>query len=165
MRFLKEVEKLMSKVSFKFLAIVTLMVSLVVITLRTAVAHQQEGDADVLAKMQQINESLRGMGLNLAVEEIHFYTIGQGRPSNRIHQAGLRWVAGDLRRLADGENITYLVDQSDGATASGLTNAQTEAALDSALSTWDAHRCLRKVDIRRLFRIRGFRKPFPGRYR
>jgi hypothetical protein len=137
----------MSKFSFKVLASLTLMLSLVVITLPTAVAYQPEGDPDVLAKMQQINESLRGMGFNIAVEEIHFYTIGQGRPSNRIHQSGERWVAGDVRRLADGENITYLVDQSDGATASGLTNAQTEAALDSALSTWDAHRCLRKVDI------------------
>ncbi len=39
------------------------------------------------------------------------------------------------------------MDQSDGATASGLTNAQTEAAIDSALDTWQANRCLKKVDI------------------
>jgi hypothetical protein len=112
-----------------------------------AVVAAEEGDPAILAKMHEINESLRAMGLGLAVEEIHLITIGQGRPANRIHQSGLRWVAGDPRRLADGNNITYLVDQSDGATASGLTNAQTEAALDRALSTWDASSCLKKVDI------------------
>lgn len=137
----------MSKMSFKVLAVLPLLVSLMVLPLPKAVAQQGEGDPDVLARMQQINNSLRAMGLNIAVEEIHFITIGEGRPSNRIHQTGLRWVANDARRLADGENITYLVDQSDGATASGLTSAQTEAALDRALTTWDTHKCFKKVDI------------------
>src|SRR5262245_60835852 len=47
---------------------------------------------------------------------------------------GAHFVAGDPRR--DGRDfITYLVDQSDGAThtGTGLTNAQTEAAIDRAL--------------------------------
>jgi hypothetical protein len=39
------------------------------------------------------------------------------------------------------------VDQSDGATASGLTSAQTEAAIDAALTTWDNNKALKKVDI------------------
>ena len=107
----------------------------------------QEGDPAVLALMQQVNAQLRERGLGLAVEQIEFFTIGNGRPANRIHQQEFRWVANDDRRLADGENITYLVDQSDGATASGLSSAQTEAAIDRALATWDAHRCLRKVDL------------------
>ena len=116
-------------------------------SLAPAVAFAQEGDPAVLARMAQINEQLRSMGLNLAVEQIEFFTIGQGRPSNRIHAQEFRWVANDDRRLADGENITYLVDQSDGATASGLTNAQTEAAIDRAMDTWQANRCFKKVDI------------------
>jgi hypothetical protein len=87
------------------------------------------------------------MDLKLAVEQIEFFTIGAGRPNNRIHQQPFRWVPNDPRRGADGTNITYLVDQSDGATASGLTAAQTETALDAALATWDAHTCLKKVDI------------------
>lgn len=110
-------------------------------------AQSGEGDPRVLALMHQINQQLAATGLNLAVEQIEFFTIGRGRPSNRIHQQEFRWVAGDLRRLADGDNITYLVDQSDGATASGLTNAQTEAAIDRALDTWQAERCFKKVDI------------------
>ncbi len=107
----------------------------------------QEGDPQVLANMQAINAAMAERGLGIAIEQIEALTIGEGRPSNRIHQTGLRWVAGDPRRLADGINITYLVDQSDGATASGLTNAQTEAAIDRAMDTWQAEKCFKKVDI------------------
>ncbi|MBI3219247.1 MAG: hypothetical protein HYZ44_07025 [Bacteroidetes bacterium] len=110
-------------------------------------AQSGQGDPQVLALMNQVNQQLAARGLNLAVEEIEFYTIGQGRPANRIHQQEFRWVANDARRLADADNITYLVDQSDGATNSGLTNAQTEAAIDRALTTWQAENCLQKVDI------------------
>ena len=51
---------------------------------------------------------------------------------------GAHFVAGDPRR-GEGNVITYLVDQSDGATHTGvgLTNAQTEAAIDREMHTWD----------------------------
>jgi len=110
-------------------------------------AQAGEGDPDVLAKMHQVNEELAAMGLNIAIEQIEFFTIGPGRPSARIHQQPFRWVANDGRRLADGDNITYLVDKSDGKTASGLKNAQTEPAIDRALSTWNGNSCLSGVDI------------------
>jgi hypothetical protein len=97
--------------------------------------------------MQAINEQLRAQGLGIAVEQIEFFTIGGGRPSNRIHAPDFRWVPNDPRRNADGDHITYLVDQSDGATASGLTSAQTEAALDRALATWRGEQCLQKVTL------------------
>lgn len=101
----------------------------------------------LVQKMHEINRTLRTRGLGLAVEQIEFITIGRGRPSARIHQTGLRWVPGDPRRVAQGADITYLVDQSDGATTSGLTNAQTEAAIDNSLDTWDGSKSLKKVDI------------------
>jgi hypothetical protein len=82
-------------------------------------------------------------------------------------------VANDPRRLADGSRITYLVDQSDGATASGLTNAQTEAAIDRAFTTWQNDRAFDKVDLVKradsgadpdifdaLFGFGGFGNPF-----
>jgi matrixin len=139
----------MSKFRFAVLATLALFVGLAFLPApQTAtVSAQEEGDPAVLAKMHQINDQMRAMGLNIAIEEIHLISFGQGRPANRIHQTGLRWVAGDPRRLADGNNITYLVDQSDGATTSGLTNAQTEAAIDRAMNTWDAHKCLDKTNI------------------
>lgn len=105
------------------------------------------GDPAVLALMHRINAQLAKSNLNIAIEEIEFFTIGLGRPSNRIHQQEFRWVAGDARRLADGDNITYLVDQSDGATASGLTSLQTEQAIDSAFATWSRADELSKVRL------------------
>ncbi len=97
----------------------------------------KQGDPAVLAKMDEINAQLAAMGLNLFVNEIEFFTIGEGRPSNRILQQPFRWVPNDPRRLADGDNLTYLVDKSDGKTASGLNNSDTEPAIDRALTTWD----------------------------
>jgi hypothetical protein len=94
-----------------------------------------------------VNQQLAAQGLSVRAEAIEFFTIGGGRPSNRIHQQPFRWVPNDPRRLADGTNLTYLVDQSDGATASGLSNAQTEAAIDSSLNTWNGQQCLRKVNL------------------
>jgi hypothetical protein len=108
---------------------------------------QGEGDPAVLALMHSINGQLQAQGLNLAVEQIDFIEIGLGRPANRIHQTGTRWVANDPRRLADGEKITYLVDASDGGTASGLTAAATEAAIDRSMDTWQADHCFNKVDL------------------
>jgi Matrixin len=110
-------------------------------------AQSGEGDAAVLLQIGKINQRLAKAGLGIAAEQIEFYTIGGGRPSNRIHAQPFRWVANDPRRLADGEKLTYLVDESDGATASGVSSAQTEAAIDRALTTWQAQQCLRKVDI------------------
>jgi len=105
------------------------------------------GDPALTAKMEAINSQLKQQGLRIAVEGIEFFTIGNGRPSNRIHQQEFRWVANDPRRLADGDHITYLVDQSDGATASGLTSAQTEQAIDNALATWQASKPFKKVTL------------------
>lgn len=106
-----------------------------------------EGDPKVLALMHEINEQLATQGMNIAVEEIEFFTIGKERPTTRIHQQPFRWVAKDSRRIAQRDNITYLVDQSDGATVSGLSNAQTEGAIDSAMETWDNGKSLKKVDL------------------
>lgn len=53
-------------------------------------------------------------------------------------QLDFQFVPNDPRR-GEGTEITYLVDQSDGATHTGapLTNAQTEAAIDRAMHTWE----------------------------
>src|SRR5262249_41799528 len=135
---------------FLFLATLAMLATLVAGSdkdSRKVSAQSGQGDPQVLAMMNQINAQLAARGLNIAVEEITFFTVGQGRPSNRLHQEPFRWVAGDPRRLADGDKITYLVDQSDGATTSGLTSAQTEAAIDNAFNTWQAEGCLKKVDL------------------
>lgn len=120
---------------------------LVVLLLFSTNASASSGEDQVIPLMKDINKQLAEKGLNIAVEKIEFFTIGEGRPDARIHQTGLRWVANDPRRLADGDKITYLVDKSDGATASGLTSIQTEAAIDKAMDTWKSDKCLKKLDI------------------
>ena len=125
-----------------------LFIALTVLTFSgAAFAKSGEGDPKILKLMHKMNRKLAARGLNIAVEQIDMFTIGGGRPSNRIHQQEFRWVANDPRRLADGTNITYIVDQSAGSTTSGLTNAQTEPAIDSALDTWEAEKCLKKLDL------------------
>ena len=119
-----------------------------------SVAKTDPADSALLAKMLEMNQQLASMGLSIAVEEVEFFTIGGGRSGVRIHQQPFRWVPNDPRRLADGTNITYLFDQSAGATLSGLTSAQTEAAFDAALSTWATDPALKKVQI--------IKRPAPG---
>jgi matrixin len=114
----------------------------------------QAQDTALLRKVNRLNAQLAARGLKIAIEGIDFFTLGNGRPGIRIHQAGLRWVPNDPRRLADGTNITYIFDQSGGATASGLTAAQTEAAFDAALATWGSDDALKKVQI--------VKRPDPG---
>ena len=107
----------------------------------------EEEDSEVLGLMQEVNEQLAAQGFKFAVEEIEFFTIGIDRPSNRIHQEQYRWVPGDPRRLAQGDDITYLVDQSDGATTSGVASSQTETAIDRAMGSWNDAKCLKKVEV------------------
>jgi hypothetical protein len=102
--------------------------------------------------MQAMNQQLAARGLDIAVGQIDYFTIGQGRPSDRILQSGFRFEPNDPRRHADGTNVRYLVDSSAdvpnrGTTSSGLTNTQTEAAVNSAIATWQAQTCLSTVHL------------------
>lgn len=106
-----------------------------------------QGDPEVLAMMRDVNERLAAAGLNIAVEQIEFFTIGNGRPSNRIHQQPFRWRPNDANRLADGINITYMIDQTFATTASGLSAMETTNAIRSALDTWDDEKSLKKVTL------------------
>ena len=130
-----------------FLAAV--LVSMVPLLPATVFAQTGYGDPAVLAKMQEINRQLCAQGLNLAVEAIEFFTIGGERPSARIHQQGFRYVPNDSRGTARGTDITYLVDQSRGATATGLRSDQTEEAIDRAMTTWGRDKSLKKVNLRK----------------
>lgn len=105
------------------------------------------GDPAVLALMERANDNLRSRGVHVAIEAIEFLTIGNGRPSNRIHQTGLRWVPGDPRRIAQGDDMTWLVATNRATTSSGLTAAQTTGAIQNAFATWSADHALKKVDL------------------
>lgn len=111
------------------------MLLIVLLALSTSIVGPVSAQGDPLVEwVHAINEELLSEGLNIQINAIEFFTIGRRRPDVRILQQEARWVPNDTRRLAQGDDLTYLVDQSDGATASGLTSAQTEAAIDRAMA-------------------------------
>ena len=77
-----------------------------ILLLASPLSIAQEGDPAVLAQMEQINVELAARGMNIQVAEIRFFTIGAGRPTNRILQQPFRWVPNDPRRAAQGDDIT-----------------------------------------------------------
>lgn len=96
-------------------------------------------------RLAAAGKRLRGKKFLLGTAE--YVTTDRGQQAgqtvfanDRVKQLPFQYVAGDPRR-GGGVNITYLVDQSDGSTANGLTNAATEPAIDRALATWEAVRC------------------------
>lgn len=97
-----------------------------------------QGGSPLLGLMEKINEELAAQGAPYRVNEVDAFVVPRARAINeRVLQEPLRWVPNDSRRFADGISLTYLVDLSDGKTASGLSSAQTEAAIDRAMGTWD----------------------------
>jgi hypothetical protein len=108
---------------------------------------QGKGDPAVLALMHKANDRLRARKLGVAIESIEFFTIGQGRPSNRIHAQEFRWVPSDPRRIAQFDDITHLIAKNRATTASGLTERETTGAIQRAFATWSADEALSKVDL------------------
>lgn len=97
------------------------------------------------AHLEAVNTQLERDGAAIRLYRSEALTIGWGqlRVGNRFKiYYGHRWVPGDVRRNADGDRLRYLVDRSDGATTSGLTGADTEAAADRAVATWRREPCL-----------------------
>jgi len=105
------------------------------------------GDPRVIAMMRAANKQLKARGLHIALESIEYFTLGKGRPSDRLHQFDSRWVPNDPNRLALGTSLRFLIATNRGATSSGLTAAQTAAAIRAAVTTWGATRQLRNVPL------------------
>lgn len=104
--------------------------------------------ADYQAMLEDVNASLAVAGAGVRVGQIEWVTIDEGdgeEAGNTVFafNVGNKQLASDFapfdpRRSWNVSNsISYLVDQGDGATNDGLTNADTEAAIDSAMATWD----------------------------
>lgn len=116
-------------------------------------AQEGEGDPYLLAAINDWNGVLRAEWMDLRAEwmdlrvvQVDVLTIGRGRASARIHRQPFRWVAGDPRRWAQGNALTYKVDTED-LVANGLDPAAAEGAIDRAMGSWAADSCLQKVDV------------------
>ena len=107
------------------------------------------GDPEILALMHSINDQLAAQGSNLFLNEIELFTIGGGRPGNRILQQPFRWVPGDTRRDPgrSGNDLTFLIDGTFQGTTSGVPPAGTAGEIRAALATWDANKALKNLAL------------------
>jgi hypothetical protein len=106
----------------------------------------QEGDPYTITTMTDFNGGLKALWMDLRVEQIEVLTISDGHASSRLHRQPFRWVANDFRRLADGNNLTYLVDTG-GLSGSGLDPVAAEATIDRATRTWADQSCLHGLTV------------------
>jgi hypothetical protein len=111
-----------------------------------------EGDAWILATINEVNGVLRAewmdlraewMDQRIAVQQVEVLRKGAGSDGARLFRRPFRWVAGDARRAADGENLTYMVDREP---VYGLPDSA-EPAIDRAASTWQGDSCLSKIGV------------------
>ena|SRR5215213_1335124 len=116
-------------------------------------AVAQEGDPWTLQAMAQANGGLKAQWMDLRVEQVEVLSLNQARATSRLHRQPARWVAGDARRWADGDRLTYLVDRTDGPQGAEV-GKDLESAIDRALAAWTAETCLSSVNV--------VKRPDPG---
>lgn len=101
--------------------------------------------SNVSAYLQALNEDLAESGFNIAIQRAEWVTTEGAYEeeasqtvfaNDRNKRLNSRWVPGDERREPglDGNNITYLVDQSF-SLANGSIDS--EPAIDASFDTWD----------------------------
>jgi hypothetical protein len=116
--------------------------------LATATPALSQDMPTVSPALVKMNERLTQMGSKYRILKAEYVTVRNGKAvgntiiaNDREFQLLSQWVPNDARRNADGRNITYLVDQSDATPNGGLSSVQAEAAIDRAMSTWNAVPC------------------------
>lgn len=136
-------------------ALLTIFAALALLTPEAwAQVSAGEGDPYVLAVMNEGNETLRAEWMDLRaewmdlrIEQIEMLSVGKGRLRSRLHLQPSRWVAGDWRRAADGNKLTWLADVADGIEGTSLDPKTAAAALDRAMATWSSDSCMRKAPV------------------
>lgn len=104
--------------------------------------------AEFQVMLDDLNATLAVGGAGVRVGQIEWMTADQG-DGEGVGNTVFAFNVGNKQLTSDfapfdprrawnvGNAISYLVDQGDGATNDGLTNADTEAAIDRAMATWD----------------------------
>jgi hypothetical protein len=108
----------------------------------------------VSAKLQEINAKLEAAGANYRVGKAELALAPNASPGaaqiifafDRQLRLPTKWVPGDPRRLADGANITHMVDQIL-ATANGTINS--EPSIDASFDTWENIQCSKLNIVKR----------------
>ena len=119
-----------------------------VVLLIPLTATAQEGESATLRAMDLANGVLKAQWMDFRVEQVELLSADRDNPRkiSRLHQKPPGWVAGDLRRLADGDRLTYLVDRTEGPEGS-MVLPGTEAAIDRAMASWTTGYCLRRLQV------------------
>ena len=104
--------------------------------------------------MSSVNASLASQGLSLQLNAIEAYSADGMGNTVFFNDRGNKQLSGDFvpadPRRGGFTDIAYLTDGFEGGTNSGLTAAQTTAAIDNAMSTWDAVTCSNGLNITNL---------------
>jgi hypothetical protein len=111
-------------------------------------ARAVKGSDPVQVMMEKINAGLAGEGKDYRLGIVEFYAAGESEEQGRTvllrdignKQLGHHFIPGDDRRTTT-TDITFLVDLAEGATASGVTSATTDAAINRAMQTWQDVTC------------------------
>lgn len=101
---------------------------------------------DLRSDINTINQRLASEGLMIAAVE--WITAGDADEAGQAvyfnnrgnKQLSSDFVPNDPRR-GGFDDITYIVDMAEGATATGLSPAETQASIDNAMSTWNGVNC------------------------
>jgi hypothetical protein len=128
------------------LAAITLLTSSSTPRTHATTLHAQSAGDQLIAMMENVNATLAAGNAIYTLHNAELLTPAdsgeEGQTiffNNRTKQLGAHFVPGDPRR-GGRANITYLVDQAEGA-IDGLTVGQTTAAIDRAMATWNGVDC------------------------
>ena len=146
-------------ISAVVIAAITLLTASSTARTRATTSPAQSTGDQIMALMGAINAQLEATGSGFRVDRAEYITpddsgeVGQTIFFNdRTKQLGVHFVPGDPRR-GGRTDITYRVDQAEGA-IDGLTVAQTTAAIDRAMATWQNVNCS-VIPITRLPNLAG----------
>lgn len=107
----------------------------------------QEGDPYTLQAIDSANGVLKAQWMDLRIEQVEFLSADQARDKVKLHYQPSRWVAGDARRAADGNRLTYLVHVPAERTPAGLSAGDAETAISHAMAAWSSDSCMKKVGV------------------
>ncbi len=118
---------------------------------------ERDLDFDSINSLQDINAELAARGSNVRIAFAETITLGDGGAhaagqtifaNDREKRLGAQWVPGDTRRDADGNNLTYLVDQTSSLANFGTADqVDSEPAIDASFDTWNNVKKKAKLDI------------------
>lgn len=108
-----------------------------IVSVELAAARTEAAEEPIDRIMAAVNLQLEAQEAPYRLTGVEMFTIGRGRPANRILQQSRRWVPGDARRSAQStgtEDVTYVLDLSD--LTGDQPAASVEAAMVSSFDTW-----------------------------